>query len=277
MSYKTIMVHVDDSIHAAERIRIAAALAAEHGAHLTGVAATGVSRFAAVGSSGPGSEAGSLHAKAHEMRERARAALLAFEQQAAAAGVATFESALIDDEATGALESQARYADLLVVSQTDLDLPDARTGTGLPEYLMLNTGRPVLIVPYAGTFPTVGATPLVAWDESIEASRAVSAALPILERARSVTVAVLQVSASAQSQPGQDIALFLARHGVRCEVTTQCSPIAVGPCLLSMACDLGSDLIVMGGYGHSRLREMLLGGATAAVLESMTVPVLIAH
>jgi nucleotide-binding universal stress UspA family protein len=276
MSYKTIIVHVDDSIHAAERIRVAAALAAEHGAHLTGVAATGVSRFAAAGN-WPGSEAGSPHARVDLLRDRARAALLAFDRQAAGAGVATFESALIDDEATGALELRARYADLTVVSQTDLDIPDARTGTGLPEYLMLNTGRPLLIVPYAGTFPTVGSKPLVAWDESIEASRAVSGALPILERARSVTVAVLQASASAETQPGEDIALFLARHGVHCEVSSQCSPIEVGPCLLSMACDLGSDLIVMGGYGHSRLREMLLGGATAAILESMTVPVLIAH
>lgn len=276
MSYKTIIVHVDDSIHAAERIRIAAVLAAEHGAHLTGVAATGVSRFAAAGN-WPGSEPGSPHAKKDELGERARAALAAFDRQAAGAGVATFESVLIDDEASAALELRARYADLVVVSQTDIDIPDGRTGTGLPEYLMLNTGRPVLIVPYAGAFATVGARPLVAWDESIEASRAVSGALPILERARNVTVAVLQAASPSESQPGEDIALFLARHGVTCEVTTQCSPIAVGPCLLSMACDLGSDLIVMGGYGHSRLREMLLGGATAAILESMTVPVLMAH
>ncbi len=275
MSYKTIIVHVDDSIHAAERIRIAAALAAEHGAHLTGVAATGVSRFAT--GNWPGSQAGSPHAKQDELRERARAALAAFDKQAAGAGVAAFESVLIDDEATGALELRARYADLTVVSQTDLDIPDAHTGTGLPEYLMLNTGRPVLIVPYAGTFPTVGTRPLVAWDDSVEASRAVSGALPLLERARNVTVAVLQAGSPTETEPGEDIALFLARHGVPCEVTTQCSPLAVGPCLLSMACDLGADLIVMGGYGHSRLREMLLGGATAAILESMTVPVLMAH
>jgi nucleotide-binding universal stress UspA family protein len=276
MYYKTIIVHVDDSIHAAERIRVATRLAAEHGAHLTGIAATGVSRFAAAGN-WPGSQAGSPHAKKDELHERARAALAAFDQQAAGAGIAAVESVLIDDDATGALESRARYADLVVVSQTDLDIPDARTGTGLPEYLMLNTGRPVLIVPYAGSFPAVGKRPLLAWDESIEASRAVSGALPILERARNVTVAVLQADSTAAIQPGQDIALFLARHGVPCEVTAQCSPLAVGPCLLSMACDLGADLIVMGGYGHSRLREMLLGGATAAILESMTVPVLIAH
>lgn len=268
MSYKTIVVHVDDSIHAAERIRIAAALAAEHGAHLIGVAATGVSRFA---------HPDSWPAPAAGASDRARAALQAFDQRARAAGLAAFESVLDDDDAAGALALRARYADLAVVSQTDLDIPEARVGTGLPEYLMLNTGRPVLIVPYAGAFRTVGATPLVAWDESLEASRAVAAALPILERARSVTVAEFNAAAAEGRQPGQQIALYLARHGVRCEVSAQASPLAVGPGLLSLACDLGSDLIVMGGYGHSRLREMLLGGATAAVLESMTVPVLMAH
>lgn len=268
MSYKTIIVHVDDSIHAAQRIRIAAALAFEHGAHLTGVAATGVSRFAHP-NSWPGPPPGAP--------DRARAALLAFDQLARAAGVAAFEAALVDDDVAGALELRARYADLVVVSQTDPDDSEARLGTGLPEYLMLNTGRPVLIVPYAGAFPTLGDKPLVAWDESIEASRAVSGALSILERARSVTVAVFNAAASEHWQPGQEIALFMARHGVHCEVSSQVSPLAVGPGLLSMASDLGSDLIVMGGYGHSRLREMLLGGATAAVLQSMTVPVLMAH
>lgn len=276
MSYKTIVVHVDDSIHAAQRIRIAAALAAEHGAHLTGVAATGVSRFAdpnSLSELAAGAAAGTISA----LRERASAALSAFEQRARAAGVTAFEAALVEDDTGGAMELRARYADLVVVSQVDRDEPDTSIGTGLPEYLMLNTGRPVLIVPYAGTFPTVGANALVAWDESVEATRAVSNALPMLERARKVTVAVFNAAPSEGHQPGHDIALFLARHGVTCEVRSVSSPAAVGPCMLSMACDLGSDLIVMGGYGHSRLREMLLGGATAAILESMTVPVLMSH
>jgi nucleotide-binding universal stress UspA family protein len=276
MSYKTIIVHVDDSLHAAERIRVAAALAAEHGAHLTGVAATGVSRFA-YPNSNPELAVSAPAGKISELRERARAALLAFDRRARSAGVTAFESALVEDDAVGALELRARYADLVVVSQADRDEPSTSMGTGLPEYLMLNTGRPVLIVPYAGTFATVGANALVAWDESVEATRAISNALPMLARARKVTVAVFNAAPSEGRQPGHDIALFLARHGVPCEVSSQSSPVAVGPCMLSMTCDLGTDLIVMGGYGHSRLREMLLGGATAAILESMTVPVLMSH
>lgn len=276
MSYKTIIVHVDDSIHAAERIRIAAALAAEHGAHLTGVATTGVSRFA-YPNSVPELAVGVPADKISELRQRARAALLAFDQCASAAGVPAFESALVEDDAAGALELRARYADLLVVSQVDRDEPDANLGVRLPEYLMLNTGRPVLIVPYAGTFATVGTNPLVAWDESVEATHAIFNALPVLERARKVTVAVFNAAPPENREPGHDIALFLARHGVTCEVSAQVSALEVGPCMLSLVCDLGSDLIVMGGYGHSRMREMLLGGATAAVLESMTVPVLMSH
>jgi nucleotide-binding universal stress UspA family protein len=276
MSYKTIVVHIDDSIQAAERIRIAATLAVEHGAHLTGVAATGVSRFA-YPNSRPGVAVTLADGKISDMQAQARAALSAFDQQVRAMGVAAFESTLIEDDAAGALELRARYADLVVVNQTDLDSSDARMGTGLPEYLMLNTGRPVLILPYAGTFRTVGAKALVAWDESVEATRAISNALPILERASNVTVAVFNAPLSEGERPGQDIALFMARHGVPCVVSAQTSRVGVGSCLLTMASDLGADLIVMGGYGHSRLREMLLGGATAAILESMTVPVLMSH
>lgn len=276
MSYKTIIVHVDDSIHAAERIRIAAALALEHGAHLTGVAVTGVSRFAYPHTAAE-LAVSTTAGKTGELRERARAALLAFDRHARAAGMTAFESALVEDDAAGALELRTRYADLLVVSQVDRDEPDANLGVRLPEYLMLNTGRPVLIVPYAGAFATVGANALVAWDESVEATRAVTNALPVLERARKVTVAVFNAAPPEHREPGHDIALFLARHGVTCEVSPQAGAVEVGPCILSLAYDLGSDLIVMGGYGHSRLREMLLGGATAAILESMTVPVLMSH
>ena len=92
---------------------------------------------------------------------------------------------------------------------------------------MLNTGRPVLIVPYAGTFPIVGSAPLVAWDESVEASRALHNALPMLERARKVTVAVFNSPASGR-EPGHDIALFLARHHVSCEVSAQASTLRGG-------------------------------------------------
>ena len=276
MSYKTIIVHVDDSIHAAERIRIAAALAAEHGAHLTGVATTGVSRFA-YPNTVPELAVSVPAGKISELRERARAALLAFEQRARTAGVPAFESALVEDDAAGALELRARYADLLVVSQVDRDEPDANLGVGLPVYLMLNTGRPVLIVPYAGTFATVGAHPLVAWDESVEATRALFNALPVLERAPKITVAVFNAGPLESREPGHDIALFLARHGVTCEVSAQASALAVGPCMLSLVCDLGCDLIVMGGYGHARLRELILGGVTQTILRSMTAPVLMVH
>ena len=149
-----------------------------------------------------------------------------------------------------------------------------------PEYVVINSGRPVLIVPYAGRFDTFGKRVLVAWDASISATRAVTAALPLLRRADAVEIVVFNADVQDDAhgeQPGADIALYLARHDVKVNVVRQNSKIDIGNALLSMTNDLNSDLMVMGGYGHSRFREILLGGVTRTVLESMTVPVLMAH
>ncbi len=122
---------------------------------------------------------------------------------------------------------------------------------------------------------------MVAWDASREAARAVSDALPILERASSVAV----VSVNPRSRdfghgdvPGADIALHLARHGVKVDVQRiETRDLDVGNALLSHVASESADLLVMGGYGHSRLREMVLGGATRTILGEMTVPVLMSH
>jgi nucleotide-binding universal stress UspA family protein len=147
----------------------------------------------------------------------------------------------------------------------------------LPAQVVLGSARPVLALPYAGRFATIGARVLLAWDGSSEATRAVWGALPLLRAADLVAIVLFKPAEAAGRQPGADLALYLARHGVRCEVHAEPVPIAGGATLLSCAADLQSDLIVMGAYGHARLREMLLGGVTETILASMTVPVLMAH
>ena len=164
----------------------------------------------------------------------------------------------------GITKLHARYADLTIVGQ-GIDLKDAPYDLRfLPQELALGVGRPVLVVPRYGTFDTVGERVLVAWNGSREATRAVHDALPILKLATTVTVLSIDPERdTGERMPSADIALHLARHGVAAEgMSTLGLDISVGDLLLSRAADLGADLIVMGAYGHSRVREMVLGGAT---------------
>jgi len=174
----------------------------------------------------------------------------------------------------------AHYADLLIVGQIDPeDLSPGLLAGARPEQLALSSGRPVLAVPYVGA-ATVGRRVLIAWKPGREATRAVHDALPFLRRAETVTVLVVDPDEDRGhgEEPGADIARHLARHGVKVEVErTVSAEIAVADVILSRAADLGSDLIVMGAYGHSRLRELVLGGVTREILEHMTVPVLLSH
>jgi nucleotide-binding universal stress UspA family protein len=278
MTYRTILVHADLSRHAPQRIRFAATLARTFDAHLVGGAMTGVSRFLLPGSIAMG---GPMIADQVElMRDNAERALVQFDALADQTGAPTFERRLVQDDFDGGMALQARYADVVVLSQTDPDDATLGSWNDLPEYVLLNAVRPVLLVPYAGNWEHAGSHALVAWDGSMEATRAVTAALPMLKLAARVTVAVFNPQSRwgvHGEQPGADLALYLSRHGVRVEVSALPTVLDTGNALLSMAADTGADLLVMGGYGHARLRETLLGGVTATILRDMTLPVLMAH
>jgi nucleotide-binding universal stress UspA family protein len=133
------------------------------------------------------------------------------------------------------------------------------------------------VIPYIGAPQNLGKKILVAWNASREASRAVADAMPMLEAADSVEVFAVEPNGMGDA-PGADIAAHLARHGINATANkTTGLDIDVGDVLLNQAADSGADLIVMGGYGHSRMRELVLGGATRHILEHMTVPVLLSH
>lgn len=171
---------------------------------------------------------------------------------------------------------QARYADLVVAAQ-----PEA-TRRGAIDHLLLAAGRPVLLVPRFGKFPEIGNRVLVAWDESRESARAVNDALPFLRTAQSVTVIAVTSRQEAQAGSGsatsRDLSHHLARHGITVESSYDISgELAVADVLLSRASDLGCDLIVMGAYGHARVREIVMGGVTRSILQHMTVPILMSH
>jgi nucleotide-binding universal stress UspA family protein len=174
----------------------------------------------------------------------------------------------------------ARYVDLTITGQVNPESPPPGAAATLPERLALASGRPVLVIPYVGRYETVGGHALVAWNRTREAVRAIHDALPILRKAKRVTVLSINPEPAdpRPSPPGTDVALHLARHGIAVETSyTVAKDIAVGAAILSRAADLGADLIVMGCYGHSRFRELVLGGASREILGHMTVPVLMSH
>jgi len=281
MTYKTIAVYVNDSRHTMDRVQVAARLALAHRAHLVGVAATGIPETFYMGGVAGEGMAG-LNVYLDFVKERAATTLAAFELVAARAGVSSFEKRAIEDEAGAALCLQARYSDLLVIGQPDPDegLPAERSDVA--QYVLLNGGRPVLLVPYAGSFDAIGRRAVIAWDGSPEAARAVTGAIPLLRESGLVQVAVFNPEigyAAHGEEPGADIALYLARHDIKVEVARQTTDrhVDLGNALLSHVADFGADLLVMGGYGHARLREVLLGGVTRTVLTSMTIPVLMSH
>ncbi len=184
------------------------------------------------------------------------------------------------DLVTSVIE-QAHYADLAVLGQADPGHPLFDKLAKLPETVMMGCGRPVLIVPYAGSIDTVGKNVLVAWSGTREAARAVGDALPLLRSAETVTVVSIGPTRGAKGHDARaatGLAQHLARHDIRAEASHLVSDaIAAGDLILSQATDRGCDLIVMGGYGHSRTIELILGGVTRTVLQHMTVPVFMSH
>ena len=166
---------------------------------------------------------------------------------------------------------------LSVVAQ---DEPDSMPGRDMViEAALFQSGRPVVVVPYIQKQGLKLDRVSVCWDGSRNAARAVADAMPILQKAKTVEVVVV-IGAHGKSRelPGADIAQHLARHNLKVELSELVADdIDVPNTILSHAADVGTDFIVMGGYGHSRWREFVLGGATRAMLSSMTVPVLMSH
>ena len=276
MSYKTILVHLDNSARANVRLEIAIRLAQRHNAHLVGLhALTRISLPSYAVAEAGNSILEYQKRAAAESAERAEAV---FRKTIESEDLTSTEWRNSFADATETVALHARYADLVVLGQPD---PAGEDGVA-PEFaamVTLSAGRPVLMVPYIGNFETLGKRALVAWSATRESTRALTDAIPLLRLAEAVNVVAFNPRSPAHGQiPGADIGLFLARHGVPVEVSHyRAEDIDAGNQLLSRAADLGSDLIVMGAYGHSRLREMVMGGVTRTILESMTVPVLMSH
>jgi nucleotide-binding universal stress UspA family protein len=284
--FKDILVHLDDGPHSATRLKVAVDLARRQGAHLTGIFVLdipGSDLFYGAGMpyAGGGGMSEMVNALRADQAARAEVVAQEFRDVVRLQGLEN-EWRVVEGDTVGLVALHARYADLTVLGQPNGD--EAFKGPSADAVLvnvMLASGRPVLAVPYAGDFEQIGQRVLVAWNASREATRAVNDALPLLRDAKSVTVLAVNPKRGIEGHgevPAADICLHLARHGVKAEAAhTIAKDISEGDALLSYAADLGVDLIVCGGYGHSRAREMVFGGVTRTLLQEMTVPMLLSH
>jgi nucleotide-binding universal stress UspA family protein len=279
MSYKSILVHVDQTAPAAERIRLAAAIAEDNQAHLIGTAMTGVSHLVfEEGAFNQNDPAFDHHLR--NLRAYANKSLDDFTTLIKETRVSSVERRLMDDDAVTGMTQQARYADLVVVGQFDPACGVPGVMADFPESVVMNSVRPVLIMPHTRRFSAAPKKIVVAWDASMTATRAIMNALPLLKRSSRTDIVIFNPTVNPEThgeQPGADIALYLSRHGINVNVICRDTRVNEGEALLSYCADETMDLIVMGGYGHTRFREMVLGGATREILLSMTVPVLMTH
>lgn len=276
MALKDLLVHVDNSQTSASRVDAAIKLASQHGAHLTGLyVIPNIVLPAYAEAQIPVEVIEIQEAEAQAQAEKAQAA---FKQAVGSADCsADWDWLCLKGYADRHIISRAHYTDLVVLGQAEKS-GIMSAGTELVNQVILGAARPVLFIPYIGVREPIGKQVLVAWNASKEAVRAVNDAMPILQAADNVQVLAVNAKSGEGDIPSADISQHLARHGVNAEAAqTLADDIDVGDALLSRASDLGIDLIVMGAYGHTRLRETILGGVTRDLLAHMTVPVLMSH
>lgn len=276
--YKTIVMHCNDKRRISALLAPTVRLADTFEAHL--IALSIVPPVIVTGA--PSGPAMVIDAHCELYRAENPAMRSAFEE---ATRGRTLVAEWRDEDAAGAPVADvvlpyARAADLVVAAQADPEWAGSYH-LDVAHLLAVESGRPVLIIPNSAANDRVGAKVLLAWNARREAARAVFDALPLLQRAQEVKVVWVNPQSErekAQDLPAADICAALARHGVKCQAAEQITPsTSVGETLLSCAADFGADLLVMGCYGHTRLREFIFGGATRHVLSRATIPVFMSH
>jgi nucleotide-binding universal stress UspA family protein len=276
MSFKTILVHLNDSRRAEAVLEPAVQLATRYNSHLIGLHVYA-----------------SMPASPIPMASTALGPIVGAERKNSEAIAEIFKRMTTNKEFVAEWQLQkvphvdlaplvlecGRAADLIVVGQTDPDW-DLSPLLDFPERLALESGRPVLVIPYGGRFPRIGHRVVIAWKAGRESARAAFDALPLLQGAENVHILEVKERVDAKSTLGPDtsIAAALARHGIKPVVHTSiAADISVGDEVLSRLADFDADLLVMGAYGHSRFRELVFGGATRHIARHMTVPTLFSH
>ncbi|MFD0915706.1 universal stress protein [Pseudahrensia aquimaris] len=281
MAFKDILVHIDSSDACTDRVAAALALAERHEARVIGAALALESTISSyVGIAIPAS----LVSQQKEIVQKsAEEAVAKFTEAAKAAGVA-HDSVVISCSASKAparLAYHARHVDLTFMGQPNPDDDNASFNETLLDGVLFASGRPVYVVPYIGRNIRPIRKAVIAWDGGKKAVRALNDAIPILKDRNEVIVLVINPDDRGDAhgdKPGAEIAAHLARHGIEAKVDLHVAPDASADNLiLNYLSDTGADLLVMGAYSHSRLRERAFGGVTNTILKQMITPVLMAE
>jgi nucleotide-binding universal stress UspA family protein len=275
---QTLLLHWDASATCAQRMKAAKGVAQSLGARLTVLYATQpvTELYPIYALEASGAAGGQLAAWDAELRDAAKNA---FTQACAVNGVSDLAWQASRGDPVRALRQAAWAADWLVLGQPD---PQAQESAGVsPQFVadvLEATGKPCLVLPYIPAPPQIGQTVVVAWKATPESARAMTAALPVLQRARSVHLVCWNDSDDPAGDGAQAALSYLQSHGVTAQLHREGPPAGdVGELLLSCVADLQADLLVMGCYGRSRTREWVLGGVSRTVLRAMTLPVLMVH
>ena len=279
MPVRTILTTLNTVDRAEQLIRTGCELAAKHDAHLVGLYVIPGARYYATPATTHAAvdinveQRNYYESNADQVHEM-------FEDHVRKDGVRgewrylQSESPLV----SGVTTAHGMQADLIIAGQTPTDGFDSFE-PDFVEHIIMDAGRPVLVMPHEGNFSSIGSHALIAWNASAEAARAVADAVPLLKQADKVSVVWVNADEfEGGNLPGSELGHMLARHDIN--VTTEALSTGkwdIGDALLTKANDIGADLLVSGAYGHSRLREYLFGGVTRYLLDNMTVPVLMAH
>ena len=287
MDLKSLLVNLDRTRGCASRVDTALALARACDAHLTGLFCVGRLDMTEGWINWP--DFRNLPSSAHEQDlEQAAERLRQFSQRATEALVrhATRQTQAPVELIGEHVAADARNHDLTILGQYDPDDPPVG-GAHVTQHVMLASGGPTVVVPYIGPVMdgdevVVGRRVMIAWDAGREVTRAVHDAMPLLRRAEHVDLLTVAPLKGATGRKGssavEEFTAYLGRHDVRVEIHEMDSAgIGVGATILNRVSDLGTDLLVMGGFGHGHVRELMLGGVTRHMLQHMTVPVLMSH
>mgnify|MGYP002629275320 CR=1 FL=1 len=275
MALHNILVHVADDTHCEQRIVSACELARRNQADITGLYVRPypvVIPAAPIGGAIPVIEGLSqaFEKACKEGRDRFHAAV-------SRAGI-TSDWHEADGDAAENIAIHTRYADLAVVGQWSPDETPEQQPRDLAALVALSAGRPVLMLPYAGDHTLSFERVMLCWDGSREAVRAAHDMLGMLPHGSSVDIVCIDPEDSEDRDPGADIARHLASHGLKVDAHRMSKgDITIADTLLSASADLGSDLIVLGAYGHARMREIAFGGTTRAMLANAPLPLLLSH
>lgn len=270
MALVDILIHLDSTPHCPARLDLAIGLARQHRARLTGLYVIAHDYY---------------HPQDAQAIAAAADAQALFEQRTGPAGISAqwlcADWSVTEVGMTEIISHHAHYVDLVIVGQTEPGTHDGGKPADLPERLVIGAGRPVLIVPYAGVFRTVGERVLVAWKAGRESARAVNDALPLLKQAQNVTMLAINssgINACDDENICANICDHLARHGVKTAAERMpVTDISIGDTLLNRAYEEGFDLLVMGTYAHTPQGTLALGPVAGHLLRHMTVPVLMSH